>query len=219
MKKRLIIAVGLLILLSTYTAKNYSNLIPQYNISKLIIQNNDILNREELINQLSFLKNKNIIFLQTREIKNKLEKFDFIESFEIKKIYPDTIKIKIFEKKPIIILQYKEKKYYYTSKNNFINFIELNKFKNLPVAFGDKKNFKTFYNQIKKINFPINTIEKFYLYESKRWDLITKKKQTIKLPVKNYEISLKNFVTIENQNNFKKYKLFDYRINDQLILK
>ena len=170
MKKRLIIAVGLLILLSTYTAKNYSNLIPQYNISKLIIQNNDILNREELINQLSFLKNKNIIFLQTREIKNKLEKFDFIESFEIKKIYPDTIKIKIFEKKPIIILQYKEKKYYYTSKNNFINFIELNKFKNLPVAFGDKKNFQTFYNQIKKINFPINTIEKFYLYESKRWD-------------------------------------------------
>ena len=185
----------------------------------MIIQNNDILNREELINQLSFLKNKNIIFLQTREIKNKLEKFDFIESFEIKKIYPDTIKIKIFEKKPIIILQYKEKKYYYTSKNNFINFIELNKFKNLPVAFGDKKNFQTFYNQIKKINFPINTIEKFYLYESKRWDLITKKKQTIKLPVKNYEISLKNFVTIENQNNFKKYKLFDYRINDQLILK
>ena len=89
----------------------------------------------------------------------------------------------------------------------------------MPVAFGDKKNFQTFYNQIKKINFPINTIEKFYLYESKRWDLITKKKQTIKLPVKNYEISLKNFVTIENQNNFKKYKLFDYRINDQLILK
>ena len=82
MKKRLIIAVGLLILLSTYTAKNYSNLIPQYNISKLIIQNNDILNREELINQLSFLKNKNIIFLQTREIKNKLEKFDFIESLK-----------------------------------------------------------------------------------------------------------------------------------------
>ena len=49
--------------------------------------------------------------------------------------------------------------------------------------------------------------------------MITKKKQTIKLPVKNYEISLKNFVTIENQNNFKKYKLFDYRINYQLILK
>ena len=41
----------------------------------------------------------------------------------------------------------------------------------------------------------------------------------IKLPVKDYKESLKNFLSIKNQDKFKKYKIFDYRIKDQLILK
>ena len=70
-----------------------------------------------------------------------------------------------------------------------------------------------------KINYPFNEIEKFYLFESKRWDIVTKDKQTIKLPIKNYEISLKNFIDLKDQINFRKYKIFDYRINNQIILK
>ena len=35
---------------------------------------------------------------------------DFVESFKIKKIFPNTIKIEIYEKKPIAILQKKRKK-------------------------------------------------------------------------------------------------------------
>ena len=45
-------------------------------------------------------------------MKNIKEK-SFIESFEIKKIYPNKLKIKIFEKKPIAI--------YNIKKKNFIN--------------------------------------------------------------------------------------------------
>ena len=41
-------------------------------------------------------------------IQNKLEEIDIIKSFEIKKVYPNKIKIKIFEKKPIAILQNKK---------------------------------------------------------------------------------------------------------------
>ena len=48
---------------------------------------------------------------------------------------------------------------------------------------------------------------------------MTKEKQTIKLPIKNYEISLKNFIDLKDQINFRKYKIFDYRINNQIILK
>ena len=72
---------------------------------------------------------------------------------------------------------------------------------------------------LKKINYPLNEIKKFYLFESKRWDIVTKENQTIKLPIKNYEISLQNFINLKDQINFRKYKTFDYRINDQIILK
>ena len=68
-------------------------------------------------------------------------------------------------------------------------------------------------------NFPINEIKTFYLFESNRWDLITKKNQIIKLPKNNYFESLENFKKLKDQASFEKYKTFDYRINNQLILK
>ena len=72
---------------------------------------------------------------------------------------------------------------------------------------------------MKSIDFPIDQIKTFFLFESKRWDIVTKTNQTIKLPIKNYRESLKNFMEIKEQVNFEKYKIFDYRIVDQLILK
>ena len=87
------------------------------------------------------------------------------------------------------------------------------------IIFGDEKNFKVFYSDLENINFPIKIIKTYYLFESKRWDLVTQKNQTIKLPSKNYIDSLKNFISLKNSDNFDKYKLFDYRISGQLILK
>ena len=53
---------------------------------------------------------KQIFFFLNRKNKNKVKEFQFIESFEIKRIYPDKLRIKIFEKKPIAILQNKKEK-------------------------------------------------------------------------------------------------------------
>ena len=85
------------------------------------------------------------------------------------------------------------------------------------MVFGDGKNFKIFLDEIQKINFPVKQIKKFY-FESKRWDLVTIKDQVIKLPIYNYNQSLQNFLNLD-QDYFEKYKIFDYRIKDQLILK
>ncbi len=46
-----------------------------------------------------------------------------------------------------------------------------------------------------------------------------KDQKIIKLPTKNFNESVKNFLRLESEINFEKYKIFDYRIKDQLILK
>ena len=136
-----------------------------------------------------------------------MNEIDFIDSFKIKKIYPNEIRIKVFEKTPIVILQNKKEKKYYTSKDDVIDFINLKQFQNLPTVFGDKESFKVFYENLKSTKFPLNEIKSFYFFESKRWDLITYENQTLKLPIKNYNKSLKNFHEIKDQENFKKYKI------------
>ena len=116
-------------------------------------------------------------------------------------------------------MQHKKNKFFFTSNGGTANFLDLKEFQNLPVVFGDKKSFDIFYKNLIAINFPINEIKNFYLFDSKRWDLITIKNQTIKLPINDYDKSLLNFLNLKDQANFKKFKTFDYRIKEQLILK
>ena len=219
MKKRFLISLILLLVLSTYQIQNNFKLGPNLLIKEIIVENNSIIPEREIIKNLSFLNQKSLFFLEEKEIKQKIKELIFIESFEIKKIYPNKIKVKVFEKKPVAILQDKKKRKFFTDKNEVINYIYPEKFNDLPIVFGDKKNFALFYDELKKIRFPLEEIKIFYLFESKRWDLITKKNQTIKLPIKNYIESLNNFINIKDKTNFEKYKTFDYRIYDQLILK
>jgi len=219
MNKRFLLAILLLLLLSTYNVQNHFNLDKALKIEKIIVENNFIVSQADIRDRLIFLYDSNILFFEIEKIKKELEKIDFIESFEIKTIYPNKIKIKIYEISPIAILQNKKNKYYYTENNKIINFISYNKFKNLPVVFGNQESFKILYANLKKIKFPINTIKTYHYFESKRWDLITKKNQTIKLPILNYDESLRSFINLKDKENFTKYKTFDYRINGQLILK
>ena len=218
MSKRLGIAIALLVLFSTYKPQKIF-LSGKFNIQEINIENNYILSDEEIKNDLSSIYNTNLFFLNTDIIKKILIQKNFVHSFKIKKIYPNTLKIKIFEKKPIAILQYKKNKFFYTERGNLINYQNLKKYENLPVVFGAKDNFEKLYNDFKKINFSIHQIKFFYYFKSNRWDLLTLKDQLVKLPIENYILSLENFIELRNKNNFDKYKIFDYRINNQLILK
>ena len=218
MIKRFTISLTLLLLLSTYNIQENYKLSSILIIKKIIIENNDVVEKKKIKQKLSFLYGSNLFFIDTNQIKKQLKKIEFIKSYKIKKIYPETIVIKIFERKPVAIIQNKKNKKFFTISGQVIDYSNLKRFKDLPLVFGDERSFNNFYNKLIDINFPINEIKKFYLFKSNRWDMITKKNQTIKLPIKNFENSLKNFINLNKQVSFEKYKIFDYRIKDQLIL-
>ena len=218
MKKRLVIAIALLILLTTINSQQ-KIAISKFNLKEIIIENNQLLKDKDIKNLLFPIYNKNLLFLKNTEVKRALMQNSFIESFDIKKKYPSTLKIRVFEKRPIAILLNKKNKFYLSEKIDLIEFKSLPDYQNLPYVFGNKDDFKIFYKDLKKINFPTDLIEKYTLYETRRWDLETKNKKVIKLPSKNYITSLENFLDLKGKNSFEKYKLFDYRISNQLILK
>ena len=219
MKKRILFASVLLLLLSTYNIQKSANLNSGLNIEKIYIENNNFIDEKIIKKKLSFLYETNLFLLNKKDLKLKLNEIDFIDSFEVKKIFPNKIKVKVYENVPIAIIQNKTIKRFYTKNGKVIKFIEIDELDNLPLVFGDYRSFSDFYKILKKVNFPLNEIKKLYLFESKRWDIITKNHQTIKLPIKNYEISLQNFIDFKDQINFGKYKIFDYRIKNQIILK
>ncbi len=109
MKNRILIAVSLFLILSTVTSQQ-KILISNFNIKEIEIENNFFLKETDLKKQLIPIYGKNLLFLNNGNIKKILLKNSFIESFYIQKKYPNTLKIKIYEKKPIAILIDKKKK-------------------------------------------------------------------------------------------------------------
>ena len=218
MKKSFFGLIILFIFLTTYTPK--SNFIFNSNlyIKKIDIENNSALKTDAIKSKLNFLYRENLFFLNIKDIEENLKNETLIESFSIKKIYPNTLKLTIFEKKPIAVLQNKKKKFFVSDKGDLIDFTNLEMYNDLPIVFGNGKNFFSLYQDLKNIKFPIEMIKTFYFFESGRWDLVMYDDKIIKLPIKNYIFSLKNFMLSKDNNNFENYKIFDYRIKDQLIL-
>ena len=218
MKKSYVGLIVIFILLTTYSPKFDFQSDINFNIKKITILDNDILDDEEIKKSLVFLYKKNLFFLNEEDIEKALIDKPFLESFSLKKIYPFAIKLNIVEKKQIAILHIKKQKFYISDKGDLINFKEIERFKKLPSVFGNGKNFYLLYKNLQNIDFPIKIVKKFYFFESGRWDLVLRDKKIIKLPNKDYLLSLENFMLSKENKSFSNYKIFDYRIKNQLIL-
>ncbi len=218
MNKKFVFGIILLLLFSTFNSKKNFTL-NKFKVQEVVIKNNKFLKDQELIKDFSFLYNKNMIFLNSFDVKKRVNKNNFIKSLKIKKIYPNKLVINIFEKEPIAIIIYKQEKFYLDKKINLIEFKTIPEFKNLPVVYGDKENFKILFKNLKKINFPMDQIKIYNFFETKRWNIEMNNGQILKLPSQNYVKSLENYLEILANISFKKYKIFDYRLSNQLIMK
>ena len=209
----------LFFIFSSYNPKNLKNIRVIFPIKNIIIEDTKVININKLNKELSFLQEKSIFSINKFKISEVILENEFIASIKIKKIYPNTIKIIVKERKPIAIQVGVNKKFYLTAEGKLIKFYEIESYKNLPLIFGKQENFKSLYSLLNKIEFPVNEIKKFYYFDIKRWDIFLKNNRLIKLPVENYLDSLQNYIEIKDNKNFDKYEIFDYRIKDQLVLK
>jgi cell division septal protein FtsQ len=207
---------------STYNSQhNKENLSIIFPIKEILIEseNKVATNLTELKSDLSFAINKNLFFLEEFFFLSIIAKHEFISSIQIKKKYPNTLKILIVENIPVATQITNKKKFYITKDNERINFVYLKIYEDLPSIFGKYKNFNIFYNDLKKNNFKINKIKSFYYFDVGRWDIVLKNEKVIKFPEKNYLDLLLKINLMLDDNNYSKYKIFDFRIKDQLILK
>ena len=199
-----------------YTNQNNSFFFP---IKEIQVEGHLVIKKKKLIGELDYLMGRSIFYIDENKINLSIKKFDFIKNFKIKKIYPNILKFMINEIDPVAIYFDKKKLFFLTEDGQSIKYLNLEKFSKLPTVIGKKDNFKIFYQNLKKTNFKMSQIISYQHFEIGRWDIVLEDKRVIKLPTNNYLQSINNFLLIKNKNNFEKYKIFDYRIKDQLILK
>jgi cell division septal protein FtsQ len=226
MKKiyKLIILLTSLLFLTTYTTKEISIFSTQkksiFQIKKIKITNNYLINKQEILKKVKKINNKNIFLIKKEEVEQPLSNINYIDKIEVKKKYPDTIIIKIYETKPIAIITIKNKKFIIDNKSNLISFNDNKLTKSLPNVFGEgaDKEFVVFLGKLKKYNFLIKSIKNFYYFKIGRWDLELTNNKIIKLPSNKLEMAIKESIKLLNREDFKNYSIIDLRINDKIIV-
>ena len=170
---------------------------------------------------LKFLLTKNIFFINKNEFENILKKNNLVESFYIKKIYPNLIKIKIEQTKLLAITNKNGKKFFIGSNGKLILGSQVEaSYNELPFVYskGNYINFIKLKEIIDESEFQFEQIESFYYFPSNRWDIKTKDGFLIKLPEKNIEESLKFALLIKINEEFKDKKIIDLRISNNIVL-
>ena len=221
MRKFLIIfsSIFLLITLSTFNIYNFNTSFKFFKIDNIEIKNIKILEKKKIKNLYNEkLLGTNLFILNEKKI-NKISKDnEIIDYIEFRKVYPSKLLITIYEKETIAIINNKQKKFYLTKNGEEIKYFKNTKLEKLPNIFGEQKNFLEVYSTMDQLDFPISEIKSFYYFDIGRWDILFKNNKVIKLPVENFNASLKNYIELEKKINFENYSIFDYRIKDQLIL-
>ena len=225
MKKilRIFLFVIIFILSTTYISKEYELYDSNkslFKIKNIIILNNYLIKKEKIKEKLSYIYDKNIFFIKRSDLEKPLKQLDFLESIEVKKKYPGTLIIKIFETKPIAIFFKNKQKHLLDSSSNLIKFINNSQFIGLPNIFGEEANhnFVFFLKQLKENNFPTNEVKNFYYFKIGRWDLQLFNEKIIKLPYSNVELAIKKSVTLLDRKDFENYKIIDLRVRDKIIV-
>ena len=178
-------------------------------------------NNLKVYQSLKFLLAKNIFFINKKEFENILKKNNLVESFYIKKIYPNLIKIKIKQTKLLAITNKNGKKFFIGSNGKLILGSQVEaSYNELPFVYS-KSNYINFI-KLKKIidesEFQFEQIESFYYFFNNRWDIKTKDGFLIKLPEKNIKESLKFVTLVKKNEEFKDKKIIDLRISNNIVL-
>jgi len=215
-KNKIIIYLIFLFILSTTNGKftvsqnNYSSTI---NIQGLSNSENT-----KILNELNNLFYKNILFINKKVISNIISKYNIIEEYNIKRIYPSTINIKI-----------KPTKYLARTSNDNQLLVGANgklikdkkKTEILPYIFGEfnSTDFLTFKKNIEQSKFIFTDFKTLYFFPSNRWDVLTNSDILIKLPQDNFLKSLNLAYKIISNNEFQNKNIIDLRVNNHLIIK
>ena len=171
MKKfyRIFLLLILFIFTTTYNPNKFDFISENNNkffkIQKIIITDNFLVEKNHIYKKLEKIYNKNIFFIKRKDLEDSLKNIDFLEKIEVKKKYPNTVIVKIFETKPIGFIYKDNVKYLLDSSSNLILLPKHMNFERLPNIFGEgaEKDLANFLNRLEINNFPKKEIKNILL--------------------------------------------------------
>ena len=175
-------------------------------------KSNNLLLEKKFVNFIG-----NNIFTLNRESFKFINSINFIKDYNVKKIYPNQLKVYIKPATAISIVKHFNKLVVLGNNGKIIDVENLPM--NVPKVTGKndiKKVFQTL-KLIDKSNFDINDIKKIKFFPSDRIDIEFRNKKKIRFPV-NYTVDNLNFaMRLLDDDKYDNSRILDLRIPNKVI--
>lgn len=196
-----------------------------WQIDDIIIQGRDKTSKAEIINQINLNRNDNILEVNLKQIKEKIEQLPWVKTAAVRRgFFPNVLQILIVEKEVIALWQ-SGNVFYPVDQNGNLVEAEYTPHKPVLVIVGRRAPEKindllSVVSETPEISARIKAAK---LYAGRRWDIILDDVEhgiTIKMPEKNLDSAWKKFVKINRQHGLLKRKLtfIDLRYENKLIV-
>jgi len=201
--------------INNYTIFN-ANTFKIKNFKILGLENN---HKIELQNNLLNSNISNIFFINKDYLRSTLNSNTLIETFQVFKIYPSSLNIKIKKTNFLARLNINGNSFLIGSNGKLTKDFKLSNSEILPFIFGNPKveNILKIFSIINKSDFKYENIINLFFYKSGRVDLEMKDNILLKLPLDNLEYEFKNIYQFMSNNQLNK-KIIDARVPGQIIL-
>ena len=190
-----------------------------YNLKSIeVIGLDDELNTE-IEQNLNFLINSNIFFIDKKILINQINKYNYIENYSIFKSYPSKIILKL-KHANFLARTIKNNEFLLIGSNSkFINTKKFNSNEDLPLVFGKftAEKFIYFKKLLSQSNLNYNNIKEIFFYPSGRIDIKNKDSVIIKFPKENLEEAINIASKVLNSKKLNN-NIIDLRIKNHLIL-
>ena len=174
----------------------------------------------EVINIVSGLKETSLSNIDLHEISTQINNIDWVKKSELRKIYPSTLVVKVYEHNPIAIWFNNGNKFLVDDESEIIKELNPNNFKNLKVIAG--------LNALEDIPEIISMIRNYPEFEKKiksllrvgdrRWTVRLHNGITIHLPEKNVANAIEEIEQLDSKHALlsRYVDIIDMRLPDRI---
>ena len=217
-KNRLVSYFFLLLVLSTTSIKFLEKNTYFIKKNNFTIEGLTGAENAKILEELNDLFYRNIFTLNKEEINEIIYKYNIIEQFTVKKIYPKGLNIKIKPTK--FVAKLSSGNQLLIGANGKLISRNINN-ESLPFMFGEfnTNKFLNFKKKVENSKFKFSEFKTLYYFPSNRWDVLTNKNILIKLPQKNLLQSLNLAYRIINNKQLINENIVDLRVTNHLIVK
>ena len=210
-KKKIYFYFSIFFLFTTIFNINLSNFFSKKFRVEYIEKFDDNLN----IKEINDLEEKNIFNINKKTLRSSLSNNPLVKYFEIKKIFPNTLKVNLVKSTPIAKIIENEN-YLYIGDNGKV-FKTKKLFNSIPEIIGEKdlKNINYILQTLNNSSFALEDIKIIKIYPSKRFDIIFSNGRTIKFPLEIEDKFMKYAFEIFNNEGMQ--RIIDLRLNKKII--